>query len=55
MILQVTSDIDDEMPAPTGSACDRLEVMAAGPATGTFTLPGPGSLEVESHQLEMTP
>ena len=52
VILQVTSDMDDEIHAHTGGAGYELEVKANEPTTGTFTLPDPGSFEVESHHLE---
>jgi hypothetical protein len=52
VILQVTSDMDDEIHAHTGGAGYELEVKANEPTTGTFTLPTPGSFEVESHHLE---
>ena len=52
VILQVTSDMDDEIHAHTGGAGYELEVKANEPTTGTFTLPAPGSFEVESHHLE---
>ena len=52
VILQVTSDMDDEIHAHTGGAGYEMEVKANEPTTGTFTLPGPGSFEVESHHLE---
>ncbi|HEX7209756.1 MAG TPA: hypothetical protein VF241_02445 [Propionibacteriaceae bacterium] len=52
VILQVTSDMDDEIHAHTGGAGYEMEVKANEPTTGTFTLPSPGSFEVESHHLE---
>jgi len=52
VILQVTSDMDDEIHAHTGGAGYELEVKANEPTTGTFILPAPGSFEVESHHLE---
>ena len=52
VILQVTSDMDDEIHTHTGGAGYELEVKANEPTTGTFTLPDPGSFEVESHHLE---
>ena len=52
VILQVTSDMDDEIHAHTGGAGYELEVKADEPTTGTFNLPAPGSFEVESHHLE---
>ena len=52
VILQVTSDMDDEIHAHTGDAGYELEVKANEPTTGTFILSAPGSFEVESHHLE---
>jgi hypothetical protein len=52
VILQVTSDQDDEIHAHTGGNGYELQVNAGQPITGTFTVPGPGSFEVESHDLE---
>ena len=54
VILQVASDIDDEIHAHTGGDGYELEVKADEPTTGTFTLSDPGSFEVESHHLEKT-
>jgi plastocyanin len=50
--LQVTSDQADEIHAHTGGNGYELEVKANEPTTGTFTVPSPGSFEVESHHLE---
>jgi plastocyanin len=50
--LDVTSDQDDEIHAHTGGDGYELEVKAGQPTTGTFTVPTPGSFEVESHHLE---
>ncbi len=52
VILQVTSDQDDEIHAHTGGNGYELRVKAGQPITGSFTVPGPGSFEVESHHLE---
>ena len=52
VILQVTSDMDDEIHAHTGDAGYELEVKANEPTTGTFILSAPSSFEVESHHLE---
>jgi hypothetical protein len=52
VVLQVTSDRDDEIHAHTGGDGYEPEVKAGVPATGTFTLDSAGSFEVESHHLE---
>lgn len=52
VVLNVTSDEDDEIHAHTGGDGYELEVEAGVPATGTFTLDSAGSFEVESHHLE---
>jgi hypothetical protein len=52
VVLNVTSDEDDEIHAHTGGDGYALEVRAGVPATGTFTLDSAGSFEVESHHLE---
>jgi hypothetical protein len=52
VILQVTSDQDDEIHAHTGGNGYELRVKAGQPTTGSFTVRGPGSFEVESHHLE---
>jgi hypothetical protein len=52
VVLNVTSDEDDEIHAHTGGDGYELEVKAGVPATGTFTLDSAGSFEVESHHLE---
>jgi hypothetical protein len=52
VVLNVTSDEDDEIHAHTGGDGYELEVKAGVPATGTFTLETAGSFEVESHHLE---
>jgi hypothetical protein len=53
VILQVTSDIDDEIHAHTGGRGYELEVKADEPSIGTFTARS-GQVEVESHRLEKT-
>ncbi|GAA1848517.1 hypothetical protein ACFFOM_00575 [Microlunatus capsulatus] len=52
VVLNVTSDEDDEIHAHTGGDGYELEVEAGQPATGSFTLGSAGSFEVESHHLE---
>ena len=52
VILNVTSDIDDEVDAHIGGPGYELEVKAGTPAKGEFTVDSPGSFEVESHHLE---
>lgn len=55
IVLQVTSDHDDEIHAHTDTADGyELPVTAGAPTTGTFTVSSPGSFEVESHHLEKT-
>jgi heme/copper-type cytochrome/quinol oxidase subunit 2 len=54
VILNVTSDTDDEIHAHLGENGYRLAVRAGRPATGSLTLDSPGSFEVESHHLEKT-
>ena len=51
IVLNVTSDTDDEIHAHTGGDGFTLDVKANQKATGTFTLTSPGSFEVESHHL----
>jgi hypothetical protein len=51
VVMNVTSDIDDEVHAHTGGDGYELEVPAGKPTTGTFILTSPGSFEVESHHL----
>jgi hypothetical protein len=51
VVLEVTSDRDDEIHAHTGGDGYELEVEARKPARGTFTLDSAGSFEVESHRL----
>ena len=52
VILNVTSDTDDEIHAHIGGEGYELPVQAGTPARGSFTLESPGSFEVESHHLE---
>ena len=52
VILNVTSDADDEIHAHTGGAGYEMLVQAGTPAKGSFTIDSPGSFEVESHHLE---
>jgi hypothetical protein len=52
VILNVTSDTDDEIHAHTGGDGYELPVRAGTPAKGSFTLDSAGSFEVESHHLE---
>jgi hypothetical protein len=54
VILNVTSDTDDEIHAHLGEKDYDLAVQAGRPAKGSFTLDSPGSFEVESHHLEKT-
>ncbi len=52
VILNVTSDTDDEIHAHIGGQGYELPVQAGTPAKGSFTIDSPGSFEVESHHLE---
>ena len=52
VVLNVTSDTDDEIHAHTGGDGYELEVTAGKPATGKFVAADAGSFEVESHHLE---
>jgi hypothetical protein len=52
VILNVTSDTDDEIHAHIGGEGYELPVRAGRPARGSFTIDSPGSFEVESHHLE---
>jgi heme/copper-type cytochrome/quinol oxidase subunit 2 len=54
VILNVTSDVDDEIHAHIGEDGYQLPVPAGRPTKGSFTLDSPGSFEVESHHLEKT-
>ena len=52
IVLNVTSDEDDEIHAHTEGDGYELEVPAGKKATGKFEINSPGSYEVESHHLE---
>jgi heme/copper-type cytochrome/quinol oxidase subunit 2 len=52
VILNVTSDTDDQIHAHIGGEGYELAVRAGTPAKGSFTIESPGSFEVESHHLE---
>jgi heme/copper-type cytochrome/quinol oxidase subunit 2 len=52
VILNVTSDTDDEIHAHIGGEGYELPVRAGRPSKGSFTIDSPGSFEVESHHLE---
>ncbi|HKN44161.1 MAG TPA: hypothetical protein VJW23_09570, partial [Propionibacteriaceae bacterium] len=52
VILNVTSDTDDEIHAHISGEGYELPVRAGTPAKGSFTIESPGSFEVESHHLE---
>ena len=54
IVLNVTSDEDDEIHAHTSGDGYELEVTAGKKVTGSFTITSPGSYEVESHHLEKT-
>jgi hypothetical protein len=54
VILNVTSDTDDEIHAHLGDDGYELPVPAGMPTKGSFTLNIPGSFEVESHNLAKT-
>jgi hypothetical protein len=51
VILNVTSDEDDEIHAHTDGDGYELAVKAGKSAKGSFTIDSPGSYEVESHHL----
>jgi hypothetical protein len=52
VILNVTSDTDDEIHAHIGEDGYTLPVRAGKPAKGSFIIEERGSFEVESHHLE---
>jgi heme/copper-type cytochrome/quinol oxidase subunit 2 len=52
VILNVTSDTDDEIHAHIGGEGWELRVRAGRPSKGSFTIDSPGSFDVESHHLE---
>ena len=54
IVINVTSDEDDEIHAHTPGDGYELEVTAGKKVTGSFTITSPGSYEVESHHLEKT-
>ena len=51
VILNVSSDTDDEIHAHIGGDGYELPVRASEQAKGSFTVSEPGSFEVESHHL----
>jgi hypothetical protein len=51
VILNVTSDQDDEIHAHTAGNGYELPVTAGKPATGSFVVTDTGSFEIESHHL----
>ena len=53
VILNVTSDTDDEIHGHIGGDGHELPVQAGKPATGSFTLDSAGRFEVECHHLRM--
>ena len=52
VVLNVTSDADDEIHAHTSGDGHELEVRAGKPAKGQLVAADTGSYEVESHHLE---
>ncbi len=54
VVLNVTSDIDDEIHAHLGNDDFTLNVPADRAKTGRFVADAPGSFEVESHELGKT-
>jgi hypothetical protein len=52
VILNVTSDHDDQIHAHIGGDGYELPVRAGTPAKGSFTIGSRGSFEVESHRLK---
>jgi len=52
VVLNVTSDADDEIHAHNSGDGYELEVKAGEPTTGQFVAADTGSFEVESHHLE---
>lgn len=52
VVLNVTSDTDDEIHAHTNGDGYELEVTAGKAVSGTFVASDTGSFEVESHHLE---
>jgi hypothetical protein len=51
VVLQITSDIDDEIHAHLGDDDFSLRVNAGEPKSGKFVVEEPGSFDVESHEL----
>jgi len=52
VVLNVTSDVDEEIHAHALSDGYQLDVSAGKPATGSFVASDPGSFYVEAHHLE---
>ncbi len=52
VVLNVTSDEDDEIHAHISEAGYELEVKAGQSTRGEFVVSDPGRFEVESHHLE---
>ena len=52
IVLNVTSDQDDEIHAHTGDQGYELEVKGGTTTRGEFVASDPGRFEVESHHLE---
>jgi hypothetical protein len=52
VVLNVTSDIDEEIHAHALGDGYQLDVSAGKPATGSFVVSDPGSFYVEAHHLE---
>ena len=52
VVLNVTSDVDEEIHAHALGDGYQLDVSAGKPATGSFVVSDPGSFYVEAHHLE---
>jgi FtsP/CotA-like multicopper oxidase with cupredoxin domain len=52
VVLNVTSDVDEEVHAHALGDGYQLNVSAGKPATGSFVVRDPGSFYVEAHHLE---
>jgi hypothetical protein len=52
VVLNVTSDVDEEIHAHALGEGYQLNVSAGKPATGSFVVSDPGSFYVEAHHLE---
>jgi hypothetical protein len=52
VVLNVTSDTNDEVHAVIGGPGYELQVKVGTPAKGEFTIDSPGGFVVESHHLE---